>query len=74
MFSRHQAGKERDEGPVGPGETRTGDLPAEHGQLVTEHEDLRILRRGVHSMDTDEVEDAPGDTKEEGEGHEGQAL
>jgi hypothetical protein len=42
--------------------------------LVTEHEDLRILRRGVHSMDTDEVEDAPGDTKEEGEGHEGQAL
>jgi len=70
-FSRHQTGEEGDESPIGPGEAGTGDLPLQHGQLVTEHEDLRILGHRVHSMDTDELDDAPDELKQEGEGHEG---
>jgi hypothetical protein len=46
-------------------------LAPEHFQLMAEHQDLRVLGGGIHPMDTDELEDAPDEAKEEGEGHEG---
>ncbi len=66
MFSRNQTGQEGDEGPVGPGETGTGDLPVQHGQLVAEHEDLRVLGRGIQSVDTNGFDDASDQAVEEG--------
>jgi hypothetical protein len=72
-FSRPKAGQEGDEGPVGPGETGAGDLPAEHGQLVAEHEDLRVFGRVIHPMDATDLDGAPDETVEEGQGHERQA-
>ena len=50
-----------------------GDLPAKDGQLVTEHEDLRVLGRGIHPMDANDLNDAPGETIEKGQGHERRA-
>jgi hypothetical protein len=72
-FPRHKAGQEGDEGPVGPGEVGTGDLAVQHGQLVAEHEDLRLLGRGIHPMDANNLNDAPDETVEEGQGHDRQA-
>src|ERR1039458_9718015 len=59
VFSRNKTGQEGDEGPVGPAEAGTGDLAAQHGQLVAEHEDLSILGRGIHPMDANDLNDAP---------------
>src|ERR1035437_7494969 len=70
-FSRNKTGQEGDEGPVGPGEAGTGDLPVQHGQLMAEHEDLRLLGRGIHPMDANNLNDAPDETVEEGQGHGG---
>ncbi|MGD0286211.1 MAG: hypothetical protein ABSC31_07520 [Acidimicrobiales bacterium] len=50
-----------------------GDLPAKDGQLVAEHEDLRVLGRGIHPMDANDLNDAPGETIEKGQGHERRA-
>jgi hypothetical protein len=68
---RNKTGQEGDEGPVGPGEAGTGDLPVQHGQLVAEYEDLSILGRGIHPMDANDLNDAPDETVEEGQGHGG---
>ena len=70
-LSGHEAGQEGDEGTVGPGEAGTGDLAAEHGQLVAEHEDLGILGRGIRPVDANDLEDASDETVEEGQGHGG---
>ena len=76
MFSRNktgQEGHEGHEGPVGPGEAGMGDLPVQHGQLVAEHEDLRVLGLGIHPMDANDLNDAPDETVEQGEGYDRQA-
>src|ERR1035437_3041827 len=73
VFSRNKTGQEGDEGTVGPGESGTGDLPAQHGQLVAEYEDLSVLGRGIHPMDANDLNDAPDETVEEGQGHDRQA-
>jgi hypothetical protein len=64
VFSRNKTGQEGDEGPVGPAESGTGDLAAQHGQLVAEHEDLSVLGRGIHPMDANDLNDAPDETVE----------
>src|ERR1035437_7389049 len=46
-LSRHKTSEEGDECTIGPGETRTVDLAAEYGQLMAEHQDLRVLGRGI---------------------------
>ena len=43
------------------------DLPAEEGQLVTQHEDLGVLRHRVHPVDADRIEDAVDKALEERE-------
>src|SRR5665811_647650 len=73
VFSRNKTGQEGDEGPVGPGEAGTGDLPVQHGQLVAEYEDLSVLGRGIHPMDANDLNDAPDGTVEKGQGHDQQA-
>jgi hypothetical protein len=72
-LARYETSEEGNEGTVGPGEAGTCNLAAQHGQLVTEYEDLRLLGRGVHPMDTEQPEDATDQTVEEGQGHEGRA-
>jgi hypothetical protein len=39
----HQPSQRRKDGPVRPGRPRSPDLPLEHGHLVTQQEDLRVL-------------------------------
>ena len=72
-LARYEVGQKSDQGTVGPGEAGTADLSAQHGQLVAQHEDLRLLGRGVHPMDTEQPEDATDESVEEGQGHEGRA-
>jgi hypothetical protein len=40
---------------------------------VAEYEDLRVLGSGIHLMDANDLNDAPDETVEEGEGHDRQA-
>jgi len=72
VFSRNKTGQEGDEGTVGSGEAGTGDLPAKHGQLVAQNEDLSVLGRGIHPMDANDLNDAPDETVEKGQGHDQQ--
>jgi len=72
-FPRDETGKQSDERAVGPGEAGTGDLAAKHGQLVAEHEDLCIFRRGIGPVDTKNLEDASEQTVDKGQGHGGRA-
>jgi hypothetical protein len=72
-LARHETSEEDDEGTVGPGEAGTGDLAAQHGQLVAEHEDLGVLGGCVHAVDAEHFQDAPDETVEEGERHGGRA-
>jgi hypothetical protein len=37
---------------------------------VAKHEDLRVRGRGIHPMDANDLNDAPDETIEEGQGHE----
>ena len=71
MFSRNKTGQEGDEGTVGPGEAGTGDLAAEHSQLVAQNKDLCILGRSIRPVDANDFEHASGQTVEEGQGHDG---
>src|ERR1035441_5370968 len=71
VFSRNKTGQDGDEGPVGPGEAGTGDLPVQHGQLVAEYEDLSVLGRGIHPTDANDLNDEPDETVEKGQGHGG---
>src|SRR5665811_1459982 len=70
VFSRNKTGQEGDEGTVGPGEAGTCDLPAKHGQLVAQNEDLGVLRRCIRPVDTNDLEHAPDEPIEKGESHE----
>ena len=65
----HEPGEQRNDRPVRPVETRTGDLAAKHCELVTEHQDLGILCDVVHPMDTHESECAVSQAVEEGKDH-----
>jgi hypothetical protein len=67
---RNKTGQEGDNGTVGPGEAGTCDLPAKHGQLVAEYEDLSVLGRGIRPMDANDLNDAPDEPIEKGESHE----
>jgi hypothetical protein len=66
---RHEAGQGGDECSVGPREPGACCLAAKHGQLLTKHEDLRILGDGVHVVDTNEVDDATDQVIQEAERH-----
>jgi hypothetical protein len=44
-------------------------LAAKHGQLLTKHQDLRILGDGVHVVDPKELDDATDQAIEEAERH-----
>ena len=72
MFAWHQLGQRRDERPVRPGEAGTGDLPAQGGQLVTEHEDLGVLGGRLHPMDPKQfantADQAVGEAERHGRG------
>jgi hypothetical protein len=58
---------------VVPGKAGIGDLAAKHGQLVAQHEDLGVLRRGIRPVDANDLEHAPDQTVEEGQCHRGGA-
>jgi len=45
----------------------------QHSQLVAEYEDLSVLGRGIHPMDANDLNDAPDETVEKGQGHDQQA-
>ena len=67
----YESGQEGDEGTVGPGEAGTGDLAAEHGELVAQDKDLCILCRGIRPVDANDLEHASEQTVEEGQGRDG---
>ena len=50
----------------------SGTRPAQHGQLVAEHEDLRVLGLGIHPMGANDLNDAPDETVEQGQDQERQ--
>lgn len=73
-FPRDKTSKQSDECSVAPGEAGCpGDLAAKHGQLVAQDEDLGIFRRGIRPVDTKELDHAPNQTVDEGQGHGGRA-
>jgi hypothetical protein len=47
VLARYETSEEGNEGTVGPGEAGTSDLAAQHGELVAQYEDLRLLRRAI---------------------------
>jgi len=67
----YESGQEGDEGTVGPGEAGTGDLAAEHSQLVAPNKDLCILGRSIRPVDANDLEHASEQTVEEGQGRDG---
>ncbi len=68
-FPGHQPCHGGDERPVRPPQAGTGDLAAQHSQLVAQHEDLRVLGDVVHPVDPDQLDDASDESVEEAEGH-----
>jgi hypothetical protein len=70
-LSGYESGQEGEQGTVGPGEAGTGDLAAEHGQLVAQNKDFCILGRSIRPMDANDLKHAPEQTVEEGQGHGG---
>ena len=70
-LSGYESGQKGDEGTVGPGEAGTGDLAAEHSQLVAQNKDLCILGRSIRPVDPNNLEHASEQTVEEGQGHDG---
>jgi hypothetical protein len=69
----HELCEQSNECPVGPGETRTGDLATKNSQLVAEHKDLGVLFDVAHSVDAYEVECAASQAVEKGKDHRGSA-
>jgi hypothetical protein len=65
----YESGQEGDEGTVGPGEAGTGDLAAEHGELVAQDKDLWILGGIVHPEDPEQFDDAADQAVEKAERH-----
>ncbi len=66
---RDRLRQSRDERPIRPAEPGAGDLPAQHGELVAQHEDLRVLGHGVPPASRDQLNDASDQTVEEAERH-----
>jgi hypothetical protein len=66
---RDQLRQRGDERPIGSVEARTGDLSAEDGELVAQHQDLRLLGDDVHPVDPGQLEDASDESVEEAERH-----
>jgi hypothetical protein len=48
---------------------RAGDLAAQNGELVAQHEDLRVLGHGVHAVGPDQLDDASDNSIDEAERH-----
>ena len=59
---RYETGEKGDDRPIRPGEAGAGNLPAQHGQLVTEDKDLRVLGGRVHPVDAKRFQYAPNET------------
>ena len=60
QLTRDETGEQGDQRAVGPAEARPGYLPAQHCQLVAQHDDLGILRQSVHLVDTEERKGGDG--------------
>lgn len=73
-FCRYETGEEGDECPIRPGEAGTGDLPAQHGELMTEYEDLGVFGHGFHLMHADGLEYATRQAVGERKPHGGRAC
>ena len=56
--ARNEAGEQHHEGAVRPGESRTIDLASEDRELVTQDQDLHVLRKGFHPVDADQLKGA----------------
>ena len=67
----NQTGEEGDKCSIRPGEARTGNLTAEHGELVAKDEDLGVLGHRVHSVYPDDLDHPPGQPVEQGQPHGG---
>ncbi len=65
----HEPGQSGNDLPVPPGESRPSDLAAQHGQLLTKDQDLRVLGQGVNVVDSQKVDDTADQAVEEGERH-----
>jgi hypothetical protein len=72
-LTRDEVSEGADERSVRPGETRTGDLALEDGELVVQHEDLGVFSYSVQLVDADCFGEAANEAVEEGERHEQRA-
>jgi len=68
----YKAGQGSDECSIGLGEPGSCDLAVQDGQLLTKHQDLRILSDGIHVVDAKELDDPTDQAIEEAECHSGQ--
>ena len=63
----HGLGQGGDDRLIRPGETGSGDLTSEHGELEAEHQDLRVVGAGIHPEDSEQFDNAARQTVEEAE-------
>ncbi len=68
-LARDETSEQRNEGTVGPGESRLLDLAPEDRELVTQDQDLHVFGNGLHPVDADQLERATRQTVEERQGH-----
>jgi hypothetical protein len=67
---RQQPGQPCQDGPVGPVHLRAGDLTPQHRHLMTDHHDLRVLRRLATRQQHQPSEDPDHDQIQETKRHE----
>ena len=65
----HQLGQRGDDRSIRPGETGSGNLTLEHGELVAEHQDLCVLGGVVHPEDPEQFDDSADYAVQEAERH-----
>ena len=68
-LTRDETGEQGDQRVIILVEAWPGHLPAQHGQLVAQHEDLSVLGDGVHSVDARESKGTTDEAVEEADGH-----
>lgn len=68
-LERHHPARKATSARVRRVETRTGDLTAEHSELLAEHHDLGVLGYAIHPVDPDQLQHAADQAVEERERH-----
>jgi hypothetical protein len=66
----NQPAQRRLHGPIGPGRPQSSDLPAQHRQLMTQDEDLRVLRRAAADQQAEQAHRPTQDQVQQSESHE----